>query len=93
MKRVDSDARAVNFKDLDWVRTYSADTWDNLHNDDIKDAMNCGHVIIVRGTDCNKGWGWDMKSAQRIRSTRTTVQVQCMLPVLPLKPVTLTKPL
>ena len=77
MKRVDSDARAVNFKDLDWVRTYSADAWDDLPNSEIQEAMDRGHVLIIRGTDKNKHWKWDINSAGKIRSTTTPVEVQC----------------
>lgn len=77
LKTIDSDARKLDIpKDTSWIETYSLSDWNTREVDDIEESIKRNHVFVIRDTNLNVGWNFDMRSAAKVKGGPEPVEVQ-----------------
>lgn len=62
----------------EWIETYDLDEWNSLKIQDIETSMRLGKCMLIRNTNLDHGWSYDMKSAMRMKSGASLLDCQGM---------------
>ncbi|KZV58982.1 hypothetical protein PENSPDRAFT_672680, partial [Peniophora sp. CONT] len=77
-KKIDRDVRkqVKDEEDLQWLETYSLKSWNDARIEDIEKSMHDGHVFIIRDTNLNAAWDYNMDSGIKLKTGATRLDAQ-----------------
>lgn len=77
LKTIDRDARNLDIpKDTSWIETYSLNDWNTRALEDIEKSIRKNHVFVIRDTQLNAGWNFDVRSATKVKGGPAPCEVQ-----------------
>ncbi|KZV58894.1 hypothetical protein PENSPDRAFT_695691, partial [Peniophora sp. CONT] len=77
-KKIDRDVRkqVKDEEDLQWLEMYSLKSWNDARIEDIEKSMHDGHVFIIRDTNLNAAWDYNMDSGIKLKTGATRLDAQ-----------------